>query len=612
MNGGESAVLLSMRNIHVSYGNVQALDGVDFDLYRGEIHALVGEHRAGKSSLVKLLCGAERRREGEIILEGRRLGHLSPKDARDLGIGMVYQDLTVIPDLNAVENIFTGRMLQKPFLTLDYLGMTRKTKELFGRIGVDIDFHAPLYRLPAVQQLMVEFARALLIEPKILILDEISNKLTPEEMKKIYHVVFELRNLGQSVIYISHDMDEVLKLADRVTILKGGYRRETASVKNLDEFRLFQLTYSFTLNQQKLEYAGTKFEILKRYLENIIQNFPIGVALLDSSCRVELINYAAVDMLGLGRTPAKNRPFFELLEDADPALLEEIRRAAEGREPGAWDEIRCCSEKLFKLELFPLRDEEGSYIGTTAVLQDVSMDKFLDEYLIRSEKMASVAEVAVGVAHEINNPLFIIQNYVELIKAKSDDSDVQEKIGKIEAELGRIVEIVTSLLSFSRMKNPPDRRVNLGKILDEVLILLQHSLSEKSIQVNKRYPPSDIHLVGEENKLKQLFINLVGNSIEAVLDRGSIEIDLGTGEDGDYAEVSITDDGSGIPEEVADKIFNPFFSTKISRKNTGLGLSICRHIVEEHRGSIDFASTPGKRTVFRVRLPIEESPRRQP
>ena len=603
MTGAESPILLSMRNIHVAYEDTKALNGVDFDLYRGEIHALVGEHRAGKSSLVKLLCGAERRKEGEILLEGRKLGHLSPKSARELGIGMVYQDLTIIPDLNAVENVFTGRMLQKTSLTLDYKEMTRRTRELFDRIGTEVDCHAPLYRLPMVQQHMVELARALLLGPKVLILDELSNKLTPEEMKKIYRVVFELKNGGGSVIYISHDMDEVLKLADRVTILKGGYRRETASVKNLDRFRLFQLTYSFTLNEQKLEFAGTKFELLKRYLENIIQNFPIGVILLDESLRVELINYSAVDMLGLGRDPAKRRPFRDILKFGEP-LLREMAETMEKKAAGSWDEIRGEGEKLFKLDLFPLRDEEGSFIGTTAVLQDISMDKYLNDYLIQSEKIASVAEVAVGVAHEINNPLFIIQNYVELIKTKAEDRDVQEKIAKIEAELGRIVEIVTSLLSFSRIKNLPDRRVNLREILDDVLILLLHQLSEKLIRVEKRYPADDVFLVGDENRLKQVFLNLVGNSIEAVLDHGFVEIDLRADGGAGYAEVLIKDDGSGIPEEVSDKVFNPFFSTKVSKKNTGLGLSICRHIVEEHHGTIDFTSTPGKQTIFRVRLPL--------
>jgi ABC-type sugar transport system ATPase subunit len=136
---------------------------------------------------------------------------------------------------------------------------------------------------------MVEFARALIIDPRILILDELSNKLTPDEMKKIYRIIFELRKEGKSVIYISHDMDEVLKLADRVTILKNGYRRETAWVKNLDKYRLFQLTYSFTLNQEKVEYTESRFILLKQYMEKLIQNFPIGVIVLDTNQYVQLI-----------------------------------------------------------------------------------------------------------------------------------------------------------------------------------------------------------------------------------------------------------------------------------------------------------------------------------
>lgn len=597
-------MLLSMRNIHVTYGFIKALNGVDFDLAHGEIHALVGEHRAGKSSLVKILSGAERRKEGTLLLEGKPIGHLSPKNAADLGVGIVYQNLSIIPDLNTVENIFTGRMLQYPFFTLKNRSMREKAREVFDHIGFSIDLDAPLYRLSAVQQNMVEFARALLIDPKILILDELSNKLTPEEMKKIYRIIFELKGQGKSVIYISHDMDEVLKLADRVTILKNGYRRETAWVKNLDNFRLIQLTYSFSLNQQKLEYLESRFTLLTRYLETLIQNFPIGVVVLDPDKQVRLINYAAVDILNYKHKPAINHPLSDLLQGISITVREDIKDMIDSQRTSQWDGVQLEEAKLLKIYAFPLRDDDENFIGSTLVFQDISMDKDLNDYFIQSEKMASVAEVAVGVAHEINNPLFIIQNYIELIKVRSADKDTQEKIGKIESELERIVEILTSLLSFSRIKNLPDRRVNPRIILDETILLLTHAIAEKRIRIIKHFPPEDVFIVGEENKFKQLFMNLLSNSIDAVLDNGKIEIRLSEVPDSEFIEVAIQDNGSGIPEDLNDKIFSPFFSTKISKKNTGLGLSICRHILEELGGTIGFTSIPGQNTVFTIRLPF--------
>lgn len=606
MTDPKAPMLLSMRNIHISYNGVKALNGVDFDLNRGEIHALVGEHRAGKSSLVKILAGAEKRKEGRILFDGRQLGKITPIIATRAGIGIVYQNSAFIPDLNAVENIFTGLMIQRPFFTLDHRTMLEKAKEIFRRIDFEIDLQAPLHRLSAIEQHMVEFARALMIDPRILILDELSSKLTPEEMKKIYRIIFELKARGNSVVYISHDMDEVLKLADRVTILKNGYRRETALVKNLDNFRLLQLTYSFSLKQQRMEYAETRFDLLKKYLETIIQNFPIGVVLIDTDKIVRLINFSALGILNYRQNPAVDRPFSDLLANIPTDVKDEISAALDDADSRSWEEIAVEGKKLLRFDLFPLHDDASNLIGSTVILQDVSMDKYLPEYLLQSEKMASVAEVAVGVAHEINNPLFIIQNYVELIKTRNADADVAEKVAKIETELERIVEIVTSLLSFSRLKAPPDRRVDVKAILDEILLLMNHSFAEKRIAATKEYAEETVYVQGDENKLKQLFMNLIGNSIEAVLDRGSVGLRVARNDEQGYAEIEIGDNGSGIPDEVADKIFSPFFSTKISKKNTGLGLSICRHIVEEHKGTIGFRSVPGKSTTFTVRLPLAE------
>jgi len=422
MNTGKQPLLLSMRNIHVSYGQIKALNGVDFDLVFGEIHAIVGEHRAGKSTLVKLLSGAERRKEGTILLEGVPLGHISPKQANTLGIGMVYQNLTIIPDLNAVENLFIGLPDKHPSFILNYRTMCTKAKEVLERIGFSINFDLPVYRLSAVEQHMIEFARALLIDPKILILDELSNKLTPVEMKKIYKIIFELKSEGKSVIYISHDIDEVLKLADRVTILKNGYRRETEIVRNLDKFRLFQLTYSFTLNQQKLEYTETRFTILKRYLDNLIQNLPIGVIILDAEKIIQLVNYQALDMLDSKQNTFIDQTILQLLKLLPKEIKSKIVNTIDLKEACSYDKVPIGDKKELKIDIFPLRDYEDNYIGCTIIIQDISMDKFLNEYLLQSAKMASVAEIAVGVAHEINNPLFIIQNYVELIKNHLSDN----------------------------------------------------------------------------------------------------------------------------------------------------------------------------------------------
>jgi two-component system sensor histidine kinase AtoS len=599
-----SCFLLQMRNISVQYGNLWALRNVDFDLYRGEIHALVGEHRAGKSSLVKLLSGAVKKKEGEIIFQERKLGDITPKQAIRRGIGIVYQNLSVIPALNAVENIFTGRMVRTWYGTLNHSRMIEQTLSLFEKIEVGIDVIQPLYKLPLGHQHMVEFARVLLMDPELIILDELSNKLTPEEMKKVYRIVFEQKNNGKSVIYITHNMDEIIRLADRVTILKDGFRRGTEQVKELDKYRLFQLTYSFTVDQEKLEYSEKKLFLITRYINSIVQNLPVGAVMLDPKNRVHLINSKAREILDYQDSDVILKPVDSLLagiEDQDRKRIIEIIDKGEKNSLG---ELETANGLTVRCVIFPFKDERNVVLGTVLLLQDVSLDRDMESYLIQSEKMASVAAVSVGVAHEINNPLFIIQNYVELLKNKGLEEDVQIKLSKIEKELGRIMEIVSSLLSFSRVKHTPLKEVSLAALIDDVVLLLHHNLLQKNIDVQRAYEDGWFRIKGDENRLKQLVLNLMMNSIEAVLDGGVIRCSLAEDRQSGFVEIGVRDNGYGIPADIRDRIFQPFYSSKINKKNTGLGLSICQQIAKEHDGFIDFTSQPGKYTEFIVRLPL--------
>ena len=596
--------LLRMRNIHVSYNSVPALKGVDFDLYEGEIHALVGEHRAGKSSLVKLLSGAVQKSQGEIIYRGVEVKSFTPETALQAGVGMVYQNLNVVPSLNAVDNIFAGRMIQRGFFGLDHRRMHLICRELFQQMNVEIDVELPLFRLSQAKQLMVEFARMLLLKPQIMILDELSNKLTPEEMRTIYDIIFDFRRQGKSIIYITHNVEETLKIADRVTILKDGYRRGTEWAADLDRVRLYELTYSFALGKKEIETDHMQFYLLKRYTESFMRHLPAGIIILDAQDVVQLVNFAGIEFAELTPEQTSMRSFEALLDALHFPNAAEIREKVAAREEHVWEEVHIGAEKQVRADVFPLRNGEGSFMGTALLVHDVSIDRYLKDYIIRAEKMATVAEVAAGVAHEINNPLFIIRNYVELLKGKKLDSDGREKLRKIEKELGRIVSITGSLLSFSKVKELPDSRTDLVEVIEEAILLLQHSLSQKNIRLEKSLCADHPEIVGDENRLKQLFLNLLLNSIDAVLDGGTVRVRLLVNQEDRFAEVTVADNGYGIPVEIQDKIFNPFFSTKMNKKNVGLGLSICQRIAEAHEGIITFTSTPGEFTEFKVKLPL--------
>ncbi len=595
---------LEMRDISVRYGEQIALRNVDFDLLPGEIHALVGEHRAGKSTLVKLLSGAVWKDGGTILLDGRPVEGFTPESSMRRRIGMLYQEINIVPSLNALENIFAGQTPVKWLGRIDRFSMAQTARRLFARLKVDINLEVPLARLTMAEQLMVELARLLSINPQILIFDEISSKLTPLEMERVYSILFEAKRKNHSVIYISHNMDEIFRFADRVTILKDGQRLGTEEIKDLNRAKLLNLTYSFVLSRQELEKKNKELYFLKRYNENIIKNLPVGVIILNDQDRLYLLNPPAAQILNLGETELADSNLGGLLLRANLQEYDQILASVRRREEGTWEEVRYGADKTLRISTFPFKDEDYEFLGTIILLEDISKALLFNEYLRRVEKIASTAELAAGVAHEINNPLGIVLNYTNLIKRKSLASKGgMEKVRIIEEELLRIKEIVSSLLSFSRIDNSDMAPVDLAEILHEVILLIHHKLHEKEINFLWARPQAGgLRVMGNANKLKQVFINLLVNSIEAVPRKGKVQVEMQADPTRRTVAVTFRDNGCGIPEAIRQQIFDPFFTTKQGGKNTGLGLAISQHIIETHRGLIE-VNTDGS-TEFVIRLPL--------
>lgn len=214
-------VLLRVDSVSKVYPGVTALDDVTLDLRQGEIHAIVGENGAGKSTLIKILAGAIEPSSGSIAIGREEYAALTPQLARRLGVAVIYQEFTLVSTLSAADNVFLGEYITKGPV-LDKKTMRAKSAELFRRLGVDIDPDTMVQDLTTGYQQIVEIAKAVSKDARLLIMDEPSAPLTATEVEAMYRVVEVLKSHGITIVYISHRMDEIFRLSDRVSVLRDG------------------------------------------------------------------------------------------------------------------------------------------------------------------------------------------------------------------------------------------------------------------------------------------------------------------------------------------------------------------------------------------------------
>lgn len=227
---------LEMKNITKTFPGVVALDNVNFSTLRGEVHALVGENGAGKSTLVKVLGGIHEKDSGEMFLDGDKYEPYNPRDAFDNGISIIHQELNLIGSLNAVENIFMGRQTLKNRLGfIDWKVMQQKANSIFQELEINIDMKTSVSRLGVARQQMVEIARALSYDSRIIVMDEPTSSLSAKEVGKLFEVVEGLSDEGVSIVFISHKLEEIKEIADRVTVLRNGNLIGTRDVEKVTQ-----------------------------------------------------------------------------------------------------------------------------------------------------------------------------------------------------------------------------------------------------------------------------------------------------------------------------------------------------------------------------------------
>ncbi|HEV8291458.1 MAG TPA: sugar ABC transporter ATP-binding protein [Tepidisphaeraceae bacterium] len=309
--------LLWIEGIDKSFPGVHALKNVRFDLIAGEVHALMGENGAGKSTLIRVLAGADRPDAGTIVIAGELVRINSPRDAQKLGISVIYQEFNLVPTLSARENIFLGRELTRgPFLSSS--AEHRQALELFGRLNMQIDPESRCSDLTVAQQQAIEIAKAISLDARILVMDEPTASLTTQEAEKLFQLIGELKRRGIGIIYVSHRIEEIFRLADRVTVMRDGQYVATRPASELNRQTLIEMMVGRKLENEFPKERATIGE--ERLVVSNLSRFPAAKGVSFAIRRGEVLGLTG--LVGAGRTEVARLIFGADRRDAGTMFLD--------------------------------------------------------------------------------------------------------------------------------------------------------------------------------------------------------------------------------------------------------------------------------------------------
>jgi erythritol transport system ATP-binding protein len=314
---GDDAVVLRAIDVTKTYGGVQALKSVTFEAFRGRVNVVVGENGAGKSTLMKILSGAEQPSSGSILLDDEPVAIDSPRDASGLGIGIIHQELSLFPNMSIAENLFAGRELRRGRRFVDHAAQRARTAEVLRRLGQDLDPDAMVGDLPIGKQQLVEIARVLLEDVRILIMDEPTSALSNHEVDVLFGVMQDLRRDDVTIIYISHKLDEFRRIGDYVTVLRDGAVVAHEHMSGTDTGWIVRQMVGRDPDSLFARTAGVIGDVLLEVSGITVQG-PVGPLVDDVSLQVHAGEVVGIyGLMGAGRTE-----LFEALMGSRPSTGE--------------------------------------------------------------------------------------------------------------------------------------------------------------------------------------------------------------------------------------------------------------------------------------------------
>ena len=609
----EERNIVALHNIYFSLGEMGILNGINLDIKAGEVHAVVGEHGSGKSSIGNLLNGKILPDLGEVVFKGKVRQKHSPFNAKKNRIATVTQHTFLCDHLSVAKNIYMNHLSfhQSPFYNRKKIQENIRRFLRENNIGLDID--RPCSKLMQSEKVFVDILRQLFTEPDLLIIDEALEKLNGKDLDLVLGIINKLRSRGMAVFYITHRIDDVYRFADRVSVLRNGELLITENVTQIDKFNLIKLAYTRYVEGADKGISGKEFYTLLKYNEAILESLPVNLLVADNTGEVKLINpkaaaYFGIDDPGKHDTDRSGLLSLEMLFEGNTLLYEKLTQSiASEKEVNLYSELMNTNEtrRIINIALIPIRD--GAWkIGDIIMIDDVTEQAKLREQSLLSEKLASIGILAAGFAHEIDNPLEIIKNNIEYLSNCFDMDERSSVMREIDEEIDTIASIVSNLTAMAEPGRPIQLVLCLSDIVQSVIKLARpYALKNSSRLVLDA--GEELYIRADKTALRQILLNLLKNSFEAIPgDDGMVAVSLKKEEE--TACLKIRDNGKGLETANSEDIFLPFYSTKSSKGgNMGLGLYMTWQLVKENSGTIEVANNPDGGCCFTLNFPLVEA-----
>jgi len=601
--------IISLHNISMYYNKLCALRDINIQIYQGEVHAIVGEHGAGKSSLGMVMSGMVAAYQGQIKVRDNDCEQYSLTVAQRNGIRMVYQENLLNEYFSVAENILYKSDCGSRFGVYSKKRVYEHARRFLSEHHIDIDPKTTLHHLNLSERTVVEIMKNLYTRPALLILDETLEKLSADYYSRIIPILMKLKDEGMSVVTITHKIDDIYDFADRVSVLKDGTLLLTDKVDNINKLNLIRMAYTKVGVSKKNISLDTEFYQIIKYNEAILQFLPVNIIVVDDQMNIKMVNEYCMNSYLLAEQEYLNTSLSDFLQES-PTTVKLIQEGVSSKEPSSFYNVQITFKSkvtINNIKTYPVFDGL-SILGTIIIIEDMTEYDRLQKQLIISEKLASVGLLAAGVAHEINNPLEIISNYLSYLKYTQTNRDVVETVDKVKQEISYISKIVSNLVTFSDHRKIGHQPVDINHVISEILTLLRYNAEYRHVDVKFNFQNKKQMFIGDDGQIKQVILNLIKNSFEAMPEGGEVNI---TTKDGQFHGMKSTrlifeDDGPGIQVPDVNSIFLPFYSTKTGKKSKfglGLGLSISYRIVESFKGEMRVQNLPKKGCRFIIDLP---------